>query len=126
MGEDVDPQAEELYRHRNDPGEWSEAAEPIEVRPVRSESVSFRLPSAELDALESAAQAARLSLSAYIREALRRQAASAAPVQLPVQVTADGTQADLGGPAVRGQFSCAIGNGDLAHPLGVIPLTAGA
>ena len=80
----------------------------------------------ELDALESAAQAARLSLSAYIREALRRQAASAAPVQFPVQVTADGTQADLAGPAVRGQFSCAIGNGDRSHPLGVIPMTTGA
>ena len=102
MGEDIDPRAAELYRHRNDPGEWSETAEPIEVRPVRSESVSFRLPSEELDALESAAQAARLSLSAYIREALRRQAANAAPVQFPVQVTADGTQVDLGGPAVRG------------------------
>ncbi|HYU57611.1 MAG TPA: hypothetical protein VEO00_06125 [Actinomycetota bacterium] len=61
---------EELYRHRHDLGEWSSEPEEIEVRSSKTEVVSFRLPSGELDVLEDAAQRAAESLSEYIRKAV--------------------------------------------------------
>lgn len=61
---------EELHEHRDDPGEWDEEAEAIEVRPTRSEVVSFRLPADELDRVEEAAAHAGESLSEFVRKAL--------------------------------------------------------
>lgn len=62
--------AEELYKHRNDPGEWNEEAEEIEVKPRRSSVLSFRLPPEELDALERNMERTGETLSEYIRKAL--------------------------------------------------------
>lgn len=62
--------AKELYEHRNDPGEWGEEAEEIEVKPRRSSVLSFRLPSEEMDALERDMERTGESLSEYIRNAL--------------------------------------------------------
>jgi len=62
--------ARELYESRNDPDEWSEEAEEIEVKPRRSSVLSFRLPPEELDALEQAMAQTGESLSEYIRGAL--------------------------------------------------------
>jgi len=55
---------------RDEPGEWSDQAEEIAVRPNMSEVVSFRISSRELDALEQAAGQSAVSLSQYIREAI--------------------------------------------------------
>jgi hypothetical protein len=62
--------ARELWEHRNDPDEWSEEAENIEVRPRRASVLSFRLPSEELAALERAMEHSGESLSEFIRKAL--------------------------------------------------------
>jgi hypothetical protein len=62
--------AKELWERRNDPEEWSEEAEDIEVRPRRSSVVSFRLPPEEFDALEKAMARTGESLSEFIRTAL--------------------------------------------------------
>lgn len=62
--------AQELYEHRNDPDEWGEEAEPIIVKPVRSQVVSFRLPVAELARLEEAVKQTGESLSEYVRKAI--------------------------------------------------------
>ena len=62
--------ADDLYEHRNDPDEWDDQPVEIEVRPARSEVVSFRLPSDELDRVAEAAQAAGESLSQFVRGAL--------------------------------------------------------
>jgi Ribbon-helix-helix protein, copG family len=64
-------EAADLYEHRNDDGEWSDEVEEIEVRPRRTEVVSFRLPSEELDRLESVAEAAGESLSQFVRNAIQ-------------------------------------------------------
>ena len=61
---------EELHAHRDDPEEWSDEAEEIEVRPSRSEVVSFRLPSEELDSLVDASKEAGESLSEYVRKSI--------------------------------------------------------
>lgn len=61
---------DDLYAHRNDPGEWSEEVADILSRPSKTEVISFRLPSAEFDGLENAAEAAGESLSEFIRGAL--------------------------------------------------------
>lgn len=63
--------AEELWQHRNDPDEWEEEAEEIEVKPRRSSVVSFRLESDDLDELERAVAGSGETLSEYIRKALR-------------------------------------------------------
>lgn len=63
--------ANELWEHRNDPDEWEEQAEAIEVEPRRSSVVSFRLESEELDEVERAAASSGETLSEYIRKALR-------------------------------------------------------
>lgn len=62
--------AGELEALRDDPDEWSDAAAEFNVRPRRTEVVSFRLPQAELDELEAAADAAGESLSEFIRGAV--------------------------------------------------------
>ncbi len=62
--------AQELYEHRNDPGEWCEEAEEIEVKPRRSSVLSFRLPPEELDALERDTARTGETLSGYIRRLL--------------------------------------------------------
>ncbi len=62
--------AEELYEHRNDPGEWGEEVEEIEVKPRRSSVLSFRLPTEELDTLERDMARTGETLSEYIRNAL--------------------------------------------------------
>lgn len=70
MSENRRKLAEELYEHRNDPGEWGEEAEQIEVKPRRSSVLSFRLPPEELDALERDMERTGETLSEYIRTAL--------------------------------------------------------
>jgi hypothetical protein len=70
MSENRKDLARELYEHRNDPEEWGEEAEEIEVKPRRSSVLSFRLPPEELDALEQAMARTGESLSEYIRGAL--------------------------------------------------------
>ncbi len=70
MSESRKDLARELYESRNDPEEWSEEAEEIEVKPRRSSVVSFRLPPEELDALEQAMEQTGETLSEYVRTAL--------------------------------------------------------
>ena len=70
MSESRENLAKELWEHRNDPEEWSQEEEDIEVRPRRSSVLSFRLSSEELDALEEALEQTGESLSEYIRNAL--------------------------------------------------------
>lgn len=62
--------AKEIWEHRNDPEEWSEETEDIEVRPRRSSVLSFRLPPEELAALEQAMEHTGESLSEFVRKAL--------------------------------------------------------
>ncbi len=68
-------EAEELYEHRDDPGEWFSDPTKVDVRVGRTAVISCRLPRNELDALEEAADSARESLSEYVRKAItvRRQ-----------------------------------------------------
>lgn len=71
MNENRRKLAEELYEHRNDPGEWGEEAKEIEVaKPRRSSVLSFRLPPDEFDALERDMERTGETLSEYIRTAL--------------------------------------------------------
>lgn len=65
------PTPEDLHRARKDPSGWEDEPTEITVAPRKSEVVSFRLPSDELDQLEEAAAAAGETLSEYIRRALR-------------------------------------------------------
>ncbi len=60
----------EVWEHRDDPEEWGEEAENIEVKPRRSSVLSFRLPPEELAALERAMERTGESLSEFIRKAL--------------------------------------------------------
>lgn len=81
--------AEELHAHRHDSGEWSDEPVPIEVRPTRSEVVSFRLPSNELDELVTAATAVGESLSEFIRGALAIRV-HGTPIGPTVEITSQG------------------------------------
>jgi hypothetical protein len=62
--------AAELESTRDDAGEWSEMRAEIEVRPNRSQVVSFRLPLEELEMLTNAAGVAGESISEFIRRAI--------------------------------------------------------
>jgi hypothetical protein len=70
MNEGASEEVKDVLDHRDDPGEWTEEAVAVEVKPSRSEVVSFRLPSDELDALEAAAERSGESISEFIRKAL--------------------------------------------------------
>ena len=62
--------AEELERSRDDVGEWSDEPVEIDVRPGRSQVVSFRLPLEELEVLTEMAATTGESLSDFIRSAI--------------------------------------------------------
>jgi hypothetical protein len=62
--------ATELLEHRNDKGEWGEEAVPIKRRPSRTEVVSVRIPSSDLDLMEELAGQAGESISDFIRGAI--------------------------------------------------------
>jgi Ribbon-helix-helix protein, copG family len=70
MSDKTERDAQEMLDHRDDPGEWSDEAESVEVKPSRSEVISFRLPSEELDALEVAAAGTGETISEFVRRAL--------------------------------------------------------
>ena len=62
---------EVLHAHKNDPDEWDDAPAEIGVRPSPAEVVSFRIPGAELARLQMAAAAEGVTLSEFVRDALR-------------------------------------------------------
>ncbi len=90
--------ADELYSKRHDRGEWSLKPVAVAVKPTRTEVISFRLPSEELDLLEVAAQRAGQSISDYVRGALALRRTFEAVIGVPneafgpVQVTFRTTQ----------------------------------
>jgi hypothetical protein len=90
--------AAELYRRRHDEGEWDDKPTEVKVQPVRTEVVSFRVPSDVLDLIETLAEEAGQSISEFMREAVMAQVRGAvmeplvgivtsAPSRLPVQLT---------------------------------------
>lgn len=81
--------ARELFEHRHDEGEWSDEPVEIETRAVRSEVVSFRLPSHELTALELSARATGETLSGFIRTAVTEQIRRLGAAQVAVTISAD-------------------------------------
>lgn len=62
--------AAELYEHRNDEGEWGEEAVSIKAKPSRTEVVSVRIPSSDLDLIEDLAEQSGESISDFIRGAI--------------------------------------------------------
>ena len=62
--------ADELERTRDDVDEWSEDRVDIDIRPGRSQVVSFRLPLDELEVLTRMTAATGESLSEFIRGAI--------------------------------------------------------
>lgn len=62
--------AKQLHDHRGDPEEWEDTPARVEVQPARSEVVSFRLPSDQLDVIESLADQAGQSVSEFVRQAV--------------------------------------------------------
>ena len=91
MSRGAERDAEELFEHRDDPGEWSEEPADVTVKPSRSEVVSFRLPPNELDALEGAASASGESVSEYIRKSLALRLFGE-PIGPAVEITSDATR----------------------------------
>jgi hypothetical protein len=62
--------AAELFEHRSDKDEWGEEAVPIKRRPSRTEVVSVRIPSSDLDLIEERAEQVGESISDFIRGAI--------------------------------------------------------
>jgi hypothetical protein len=71
MNENTRKDSDDLYAHRNDPDEWANEPDQIEVRNTRTSVVSFRVPAEELEALTEAARKAGETLSEYIRSAIQ-------------------------------------------------------
>ena len=62
--------ARELYKRRGDPDEWEDRPTEVKVQPPRSEVVSFRLPSDQLNLIEDLADQAGQSISEFLRNAV--------------------------------------------------------
>jgi molybdopterin-guanine dinucleotide biosynthesis protein A len=62
--------AKELHDHRGDPDEWEDTPAPVKVQPGRTEVVSFRLPSEQLDVVEDLAAQTGQSISEFVRHAV--------------------------------------------------------
>lgn len=65
-----DALARKLEATRDDPGEWSDEAVEVPIRPLRSQVVSFRLPAGELDRLTRAVERSGESLSEFVRTSI--------------------------------------------------------
>ena len=76
--------AEELQDSRYDEDAWEKEPVTVAVTARKTEVVSFRLPSEELDALEAAAAEAGQSISEYVRGALQLRMTGRASDVLPV------------------------------------------
>jgi len=63
-------EAQALFEHRHDDGEWSEEQVHIESRPARTAVVSCRLPINEFLILEKLARASRESVSQFVKKAV--------------------------------------------------------
>lgn len=89
--------AKELWEHRNDPGEWSEEVEEIEVKPRRSSMVSLRLSAEDFAALEQAMEQTGESLSEYVRKAINLRIHGDALMSMPgiLEVTYGSPYGDL-------------------------------
>lgn len=72
---------EEVFEHRDDDGEWDDEPADVVVRTTRSEVVSFRLPSEEMDKLHAAANGAGESISEFVRKAVTQRIEGRAPHQ---------------------------------------------
>lgn len=81
-----DKELERLRASADDSEEWGEVEE-IEVRTTRTEVVSFRLPSHELDELVDAAQAAGEKLSEYVRKAVNMRLHGAVNYSTPLDIS---------------------------------------
>lgn len=84
-------QIEEIRAHRDDAGEWEESPEDVEVKARRSEVVSFRIPSEELDSLEQAAARESETISQFVRKALALRI-HGEPIGPAVEVTTGATK----------------------------------
>ncbi len=62
--------AKVLHETRDDPDEWEESADEIEVRREGSQVVSFRIPAEEFELLLEAVEKTGDKLSTYLRKAL--------------------------------------------------------
>lgn len=62
--------AREMHEHRGEPDEWEDTPTAVEVRPTRSEVVSFRLPSDQLNEIEELATRTGQSISEFLRSAV--------------------------------------------------------
>ncbi|WP_420622816.1 hypothetical protein [Candidatus Poriferisodalis sp.] len=99
--------AAELYKHRDDPGEWDDQPVEIDVRPGGSEVVSFRIPTEELDSVTEAARVAGESLSQFVRGAL------SARLKPPMRALA---RTVTSGPLARHVSASPHAPGVYAHP----------
>jgi Ribbon-helix-helix protein, copG family len=94
----VQPQTEEelaaeLLKHRSDKGEWDEEAVSIKRKPSRTEVVSVRIASSDLDRIEELADQAGESVSDFIRGAIALRLRG--QVMDPVLGFASGATSDL-------------------------------
>lgn len=119
MTSDAERDSDEIFEHRDDPGEWSEEAVEVTVKPSRSEVVSFRLPSDELNALEDAAATSGESLSEYIRKSLALRLFGE-PIGPAVEISSGATRLTIRSHIIVG------GRRDAPHSIvsDVPPLTA--
>jgi hypothetical protein len=85
--------ASELLEHRSDEGEWGEEAVSIKRKPARTEVVSVRIPSSDLDLIEDLAERAGESISDFIRGAIALRLHG--PAMDPVLDFASGAGSDL-------------------------------
>jgi len=69
----ADSEIKALHAHKDDPDEWDDVPSDVSVRPSPGEVVSFRIPGKELDRLQQAAEAEGVTLSEFIRDALRNK-----------------------------------------------------
>ncbi len=70
MNEAEDRLAAELEAARDDEGEWGDEAVEIDVRPSRTQVVSFRMPLEELETVVAAAKATGETVSEFVRKSI--------------------------------------------------------
>jgi hypothetical protein len=98
--------AKELHDHRGDSEEWEETPVRVKVQPARSEVVSFRLPSEQLDVIEGLADQAGQSISEFVRR--RSSPTSAARRWNPSSMFNPAPPANYGSPCEQRSAAPAI------------------
>ena len=120
MNEAEDRLAAELEAGRDDEDEWGDERVEMDVRPSRTQVVSFRMPLEELETVVAAATASGESLSEFIRTSIALRVAPQAPARPLAAIETGVARGAFNFLIARAPYAAGRNRGDDVEPIEVV------